>query len=170
MARRAKKEPTRRELTPEQLVRLQDLRQEEFGKPIAWFRHDADAHDDPSVALLLDEPDGFALYGMYWVLIERLASRDGHFYKVNDQSGWNVLARDLLLSPRIPEEMETVRRFINTLARLGLINPRSFQDGYVESRRLTANCEEVSKGRASKRLAGEITAQQRWGDKKKGEQ
>lgn len=167
MARRTKKQPTRRELTPEQAVRLDALRQEEYGKPIAWFRHDVDAHDDPAVALLLNEPDGYALYGMYWLLIERLAARDGHFYSVSDSAGWAVLARDLLLSPRIPEDMELCHRFMDTLAGLGLINPDVYPDGYVESRRLSANCEEVSRGRASKRLAAEITNQQRWGDRDK---
>lgn len=167
MPRRTKKQPKRRELTPEQYQRLTDLRQEEFGRPIAWFRHDVDAHDDPAVALLLMEPDGYALYGMYWILIERLAARDGHYYRIDDEAGWCVLARDLLLSPRIPDDMALCRRFIETLGRLDLIDARTLGDGCVESRRLSANCEEVSRGRASKRLAGEITNQQRWGDRKK---
>lgn len=169
MPRRTKRQPARRELTPEQAERLETLRQEEFGRPIAWFRHDVDAHDDPAVALLLNEPDGFALYGMFWLLIERLAARDGHFYRVSDVAGWSVLARDLLLSPRIAEDMELCHRLMDMLAELGLISPTAYQDGFVESRRLSANCEEVSRGRASKRLTAEITNQQRWGDRNKGE-
>lgn len=151
----------------EQVDRLHQLEAEETPKPIAWFRHDSDAHDDPAVAALLMDPDGLRFYGMYWLLVERMAARDGHFYKLATERDWAVLARDLTLYPRSEEDMATLHDFLDTLAELGLINQSVYGDGYVESARLSRNCAEVGMGRASKRLAGEITAQQRWKKKER---
>lgn len=168
MPRRAKKKVPR-ELTTEQRDRLRILEAEETVKPISWFRHDADAHDDPAVAELLMEPDGHALYGLYWVLIERMAARDGHTYKLDSERDWQILTRDLMLSYRSEEDVELAKRFIETLVGLGLLNPAAYEEHYIESIRLFRNCQDVGLGRANKRLQGEITAQQRWGEKKKGE-
>lgn len=155
----------KRELTEEQIERLHVLETEETAKPIEWFKHDANAHDDPAVALMLIQENGLQLYGMYWLLVERMAARDGHAYRVQNRGDWAVLAHDLTLSPRSDGDLELCQQFIKTLSELGLINPISYKDGYVESLRLSRNCAEVGMGRASKRLAGEITAQQRWGNR-----
>lgn len=156
----------KRELTSDQRDRLNMLAIEEMAKPIDWFRHDSDANADPAVARLLVGPDGLAFYGLYWLLVEHLAARDRHIYSIRDDNDWAVLARDLTLYPRSQDDMALCHRFVETLADLGLIDAASYGSGYVESRRMTMNCQEVGMGRASKRLAGEITAQQRWGKEK----
>lgn len=166
MPKRAK-QTKRRELTREQAERLSVLQTEESMKPIEWFKHDTDAHSDPAVAELFMEPDGHQLYGLYWLLVEHMAARDGHFYKIENDRDWAILTRDLMLYPRSEDDVALVKRFVQTLARLELISPRAYEDGMVESLRLSRNCLEVGRGRASKRLAGEITAQERWGDREK---
>lgn len=134
--------------------------------PIKWFKHDSDAHADPAVAELFMEPDGHQLYGLYWLLVEHMAARDGHFYRIQTDRDWAILTRDLMLYPRSEDDIALAKRFVRTLARLGLINPSAYGEGVVESARLVRNCEQVGHVRASKRLAGEITAQKRWGDRK----
>lgn len=163
MAGRGKK----RELTREQILRLHELEAEESAKPIEWFRHDSNAHDDPAVGDLFMEPDGHRLYGLYWLLVERLAARDGHRYEVKTERNWLLLVRDLYLNPHSEDDLALVKRFVKILADLRLVDHDLFEAGVIASERLWRNCNEVGHGRASKRLAGEITAQQRWGDRDK---
>ncbi len=162
MAKKRGKAAKERVLTERQIARLHELEGEEAARSISWFRHDSDAHSDPAVALLMAEPDGLALYGLYWLLIEHLAARDGHRYEVASTAGWHVLMRDLALWPQSEEDMALAERFIGILARLELIEPELYKQGVIGSRRLWQNCAEVGKGRAAKRLAGEITAEERW--------
>lgn len=155
---------SRRKLTGEQLDRWHELQSEELGRPIGWFKHDSDSHADPKMALLLVEPDGYALYGLFWILVERLAAREGHSYRLETDADWTVLARDLLMYPGDPAAMEQLHRFIDRCLELGLIDRELYEEtGKVSSARLWRNCEQVSRGRASRRLSGEITARMRWG-------
>lgn len=156
----------KRELTDRQVARLHELEAEESAKPIGWFKHDSDAHDDPAVADLFMEPDGHRLYGLYWLLVERMAARDGHRYEVKTGRNWGLLTRDLFLSPQSEEDVALVKRFVGILVELELVDPDMYELGYVTSERLCRNCHDVGNGRASKRLAAEITNQQRWGEKK----
>lgn len=153
----------RRKLDEDARRRLGELEAEELGKPIPWFKHDSDSHADPKMALLLVEEDGYALYGMFWLLVERLAAREGHGYRLQTGADWIVLARDLLMFPGDPEAMALLHRFVDLLVELDLADADVYAEtGMLTSERLWRNCAEVSRGRASRRYAGEVTARMRW--------
>lgn len=152
-----------RELTGKQRRRLADLSREESAKPMRWFRHDSDAHDDPAVAELLVGDDGFEVYGFYWVLVELLAARDRHYYDVGTDRGWAVLARDLGLDWRRPEGVERAKELAGTLADAGLLSGPDWAEGRVSSERMFRECEHKGSVIARRRLGGEMTAQKRWG-------
>jgi hypothetical protein len=62
--------------------------------PIKFIKHDNRAHDDDALYRLVNKR-GMAYYGWYWLLVELLAGRKGHYYDVSSELGWRRLARDM---------------------------------------------------------------------------
>lgn len=125
---------------------------EEYRKPMRYFKHDTNACDDPKLQDLRDEY-GFEAYGRWWLLVEHLAGRVNHCYDVSRENGWRRLARDLEFD-RGTSGIDQCREFIATLYGLGLISRQSYDEfEHVRSVRLDRNAEEYAEGVAGKKFA-----------------
>lgn len=146
----------RREYTPEELERLEQLRSEEANEPMRWFPHDTDAFEDPKVRRLVRR-FGYAGYGMWWRICELMGRAEGHGLDVSSDGAWEDLAYDMRVG--VPE----CREFVSALVELGLVSRDSLEGfGAVRSERLQREAMRFVKTRAYQRLAGEITARNRW--------
>lgn len=146
----------KRGYTQEELERLEQLRLEEANEPMRWFPHDTDAFDDPKIRKLMRR-FGYAGYGMWWRVCELMGKAEGHGLEVSGDDSWDDLAYDMRVS--VPE----CREFVSALVELGLISRDSFEGfGTVRSERLQKEAMRFVKTRAYQRLAGEITARNRW--------
>lgn len=130
---------------------------EEEVRPLTYFKHDALAHDDPKLQELRDA-HGMDAYGRYWLLVERLAGREGHSYRVGTANGLRRFARDVELEP------DQARAFLDALDACRLI----VHDLYAERQtvaieRLARNARESAEFIARKRVSGIRAAEKRWG-------
>lgn len=133
---------------------LERFMEEERGKPLAYFPHDADAFEDDSLYQLWEE-EGYEGYGKWWRLCELLADRKGHGYPV--RGGFGRLAYDMRL------EVEECERFIRRLLALHLLSEESLEGaGMVRSKRMMANDEYAAEQRAKRRLGAAKTNAKRW--------
>ena len=124
--------------------------EEEQDKPMRYVMHDNAAHDDEALYRLTAE-HGMAYYGMYWLLVEFLAGRKGHYYDVSDALGWRKLARDMSCMCDI--DVDECRRFITDLYDAGLIIREQYDELHrITSKRLLANAISCAEDVASKRL------------------
>lgn len=125
----------------EKAEKLQEIMQEEMGKPLRYVKHDVDAHRDPKLEDLRDL-HGFDALGRWWLLVELLASRQWHRYETDRPNGWARLAHDLEFFGDDAEER--CREFIGWLLELRLLHQESFEEGgFVRSERIERNAYEM---------------------------
>lgn len=96
------------------VARREDV-ESEAAKPMLWFRHDVDAHDDLKCKRLLRRL-GMAGYGRWWRLLEIIYAESGHAISVEDAEDAEMLADDLCM-----ESTDELADFLGTLADIGLI-------------------------------------------------
>lgn len=148
---RSKPEPTPEELE-ERRERYDAYLAEAVVKPLGWFKHDADAHDDPKLQDLRDML-GMAGYGRYWLLVEVLAGREAHQYAVEDRATgrdrWARLAMELEFDGGITQ----AKAFVGMLDELGLVDRELLEErGTIAIRRLADNAYEMAEATAKRRL------------------
>lgn len=131
----------------EKAARYAELLQEELGKPMRYFFHDVDAHEDEKLEELRDA-HGFDALGRWWLLAEILAGRQWHRLETRRTRGWERLARLLEYDTR-----EQAQEFVGWLVELDLLDRESYErDGYVRSERMDRNAYQMAESAASKRL------------------
>lgn len=124
-------------------------------RPLTYFKHDALAHDDPKLQDLRDE-HGMEAYGRYWLLVERLAGREGHSYRVGTDNGLRRFARDVELEPA------QAREFLDALDACRLIVHDLYAERQVVAiERLARNARESAEYIAKRRMAGIMSGQAR---------
>ena len=135
---------------------------EEEVRPLTYFKHDALAHDDPKLQELRDA-HGMESYGRYWLLVERLAGREGHAYSVATPNALARFARDVELEP------DQARAFLDALDACGLIERELYRErGRVYIDRILRNARESAEYVARRRVNGILTAEKRWGKQQAG--
>ena len=147
MARRRQIDMTDKERAEIERKRL-EFYAECVEEPMKFVFHDVNAHDDPKLQDLRDD-HGFEALGRWWLLVELLASREGHAYDVSRKNGWRRLAQDLEYGRANEEECQD---FIEVLAGLGLLNTEAFERGEVRSARIDSNASDYARNVADKRL------------------
>lgn len=148
---KARPEPTPEELAERQ-ARYDAFMAEEILRPMEYFKHDADARDDPKLQDLRDEL-GMEGYGRYWILVEVLAGREGHAYEVEDRATgrdrWRRLAQELECGE------DEAKSFISKLDELRLIDRELYRErGKVSIERLARNAYEAAEYVARRRMGG----------------
>lgn len=147
----------KREYTPAQLDRLQQLREEQARDPLRWFKHDVDASRDPKLRRLI-RTLGWDMYGRWWRLCELMAEVEGHGIDVSDDCGWELLSEDLDLP------VDACREFVAWLVGVGLLSRDSLEGfGTIRSERMQRDCLNFVEKSAIRRLNAEITNEKRWG-------
>ena len=99
---------------------------------LRWFPHDADAAFDPKCRLVIRSL-GPAGYGRYWLLMEALATEEGHALRADTERDMTLLGPVLEL-----DSAQEVSDFLRRLTELGLVYVR---DGCVRSHRMDRNAE-----------------------------
>ena len=141
----------------EERDRYERMVEDEERRPLTYFKHDALAHDDPKLQDLRDE-HGIGAYGRYWLLVERLAGREGHSYRVGTDNGMRRFARDVELEPA------QAREFLDALDACRLIVHDLYAERQVVAiERLARNARESAEFIAKRRMNGIRTAEKRWG-------
>lgn len=124
-------------------------------KPMAYFSHDAAAHDDIKCKLLMVR-GGVEAYGRWWLLCEMLASANAHRIDYTTDDYRQMVALSLQC------QVEQADTFLGWCADLGLINKELFGNGVIASERMSRNAEmyahkAVSGSRGGKRKASKAT-------------
>ena len=141
-----------REMTEREREVYQSYYDDALGEPLAYFRHDTDAHRDTAIRRLVMEHGKGAGYD-YWVLAECLASAEGHAYRVSDESGWQMLALDMSACG-CAMSVDECREFVGTLAGYGLVcADLLFDCGKVTIERTSREADRWATAKASKQLA-----------------
>lgn len=155
---KAKPEPTPEEIE-ERRERYDAYVADALLKPLGYFKHDADAHDDPKLQDLRDVL-GMAGYGRYWLLVEVLAGREAHQYEVEDRrSGRDRWAR-FAMELEFDGGPVQAKAFIGTLEELHLIDRELYEArGVVSIRRLADNAYEMAEATAKRRMGAWRTNQ-----------
>ena len=148
---KARPEPTPEELAERQ-ERYDAYLADAILKPLPYFKHDADAHDDPKLQDLRDTL-GLKGYGRYWLLVEVLAEREGHVYEVEDRATgrdrWRRFAAEIECDGGEAE----AKTFVAALEELALIDSELLRErGKVGIRRLSDNAYEMAEAIAKRRL------------------
>lgn len=124
--------------------------EEEQDKPVKYIKHDSWAHDDDALYQLVNER-GMAYYGWYWLLVELLAGRKGHYYNVSNEVGWRRLCRDMSCMCDI--DIEDCKQFITDLYEADLIIREQFDELHrVAIMRLMRDARTYAEDVAGKRL------------------
>ena len=150
----------RHEFTDRELAQIdaayRDFMEEEKSSPMDYFQHDSDAHTDDALrALVLSFGD--PLYGLaagyqYWVLMELLTARKGHYYDVSTEQGWQLLAIDMSTCGAVMD-VEECKGLIEALGIQGLISAAALNDSHrIISNRVCRNAEHYAKKTADKRI------------------
>ena len=109
-------------------------------EPMAWFQHDAVASQDQKCQRLLYRY-GNEGYGMFWRLVELLASATGHALSLETDEDWLILANQIgIRRGGAFDEVQAVddcREFVDCLLDIGLLTRDG--EGRVESQRLQRN-------------------------------
>lgn len=84
-----------------------------------YVRHDVTAHEDDALSMMVEE-SGMAFYGWYWLLVELLTARKGHYYDISDDRGWRRLSHDMSCMCTI--SVPRCKTFVATLYDLDLIS------------------------------------------------
>jgi hypothetical protein len=150
-------------LTDTEQQKLDELREQAAKDPLDWFKHENGAHMTPKLRMLI-ATRGMAAYGLYWVLMEKLAAQPNHFYDVNDDIGWLFLARDL--SPGLETmTVEQCRDFVGALDDLGLIDHEELSEaGLVISEEMCRCAHERNESTAQNRFKGWRSGRARRGE------
>lgn len=148
-------------LSDAEAAKWSELYQEARNEPMDYISHDVSAHDNEKIRRMMARL-GWGSYGMYWCLVELLARRRMHCYRVEDELGWQFLARDMSTAG-LPMEVGECQSFVGELASLGLIENESFGNGLVIMERVCESAEEYAQSVARKRFAGWMSAQSRSG-------
>lgn len=122
-----------------------------MSKDTFWFYHDADAADDDKTMLLIEQL-GLEGYGIYWVLIEKLRSREN--YKM-PFSIVPSLARRYMTTP---EKMKTV------ITQYGLFDYDD--DGFFFSQSLINRMQRWDEIKEKRSIAGKKGNEVRWSNKR----
>ena len=112
-------------------------------KPLEYFSHDTSARHDPKCKRLR-LVGGMEAYGRWWCLCEYLGFADTHILPFADNLDKAVLASELECS------VEEAEDFLDSCARLGLINAELWEQGKVSSDRMARNALD----KARKSIAG----------------
>lgn len=150
-------------LTPEEQAKLDEFREQAKADPLDWFRHDNNAHTDEGMRLIIAE-HGMQAYGLYWVLMELLAARKGHYYDVSTDLGWQFLAKDM--SPGVEVMgVEECRDFVEMLARYGKIDRECLEEsGHIICNRICRNAAERNESTAQNKFKGWRSGRARRGE------
>ncbi len=116
-------------------------------KPMPYFGHDSNAHDDIKCKLLMLR-GGVEAYGRWWLLCELLASVNGHRIDYTTDDYRQVVALSLQCT------VEQADTFLGWCAELGLINAELFGCGVIVSDRMSHNAQCVAKKIVSGRRGG----------------
>lgn len=119
-------------------------------KPIKYFSHDVDAHDDRKCQKLIKR-GGWAAYGRWWLLCEVLGHADGHFLKVDTDEDKELTCDDLKF-----DSVEEMQEFLDLLRDVGLI---AADTDFVYSNRMMNNAKKV----AAHKAGAAKTNRKRWG-------
>lgn len=104
-------------------------------KPIAYFSHDANAHDDDKLVALELEL-GLAAIARWWFLCEYLAAADNHYLRCQSKRDWLMITRRLKFG-----SIDESKAYIDTLRELQLIEP---DIDFIWSKRMNKNAELVA--------------------------
>lgn len=118
-------------------------------KPMAYFSHDSDAHDDIKMRRLIKRL-GLEGYGRFWLLCETLAQCDCHHLPTVDNFDWELVAESLLC-----DGIDEAKEFVLTLQELGLLAADS---DFIWSKRMHENAKKI----ARYKKGGAMTAKKRW--------
>lgn len=128
-------------------------------EPIKYVKHDVSAHDDDAL-YRLTVTFGMAYYGWYWLLVELLTARRGHYYDVSDDIGWRQLSRDM--SCMSDMSIDECRDFIGNLYESGLVSKRHFDElGHVTMERILRDSRVYAEGVAKKKIGAWKTNRKR---------
>ena len=128
----------------------QDFYEDAIAEPIKYIKHDSRAHDDDALYCLVSD-GGMAYLGWYWVLVELLAGRKGHYYDVSEPWCWKKLANDM--SCMCPMSVEECQRFIVKLYELDLIISEQYEELHrVAIARMLRDAQEYARDVAGKKV------------------
>ena len=128
------------------------LYDEESGRPLEYIKHDTNAHEDEKILALVDE-GGLAWYGLYWLLVEKLARRKGNMYNILKPSEVRRLRSDLCALSEVSND--EIDRFLEFCAEVDLIDGAAYSGyGKVAIGRIIKNSETVRQMKVSRRLGG----------------
>ena len=114
--------------------------------PLRYFAHDSDANQDLKIQMLLDD-HGMCGYGMWWRLVELLASTDSHKLEIDDPRVRRIVTRKLMLG-----DEDALMAFLKDLKDYGLIEMPG--DGFLSSKRMDRNAMAYGKQVAHGRVGG----------------
>lgn len=124
--------------------------QEALAEPMKFIRHDVNAHDDPALLELCLE-NGHGFYGLYWLLVEGITAREGHYYDLATATGEFALRRDLSALGEV--DAGQCIAFVEALAGKGLIDAESWRaNRRVMIERVLRDADTYAKGVASKKM------------------
>ena len=128
----------------------QDFLEDALNDPVKYIKHDSNAHEGPASFRMVAE-FGMESYGQYWLLVELLTSRRGHYYDVTDDYGWLALSRDM--GRLMPMSTDDCKEFVGMLYELDLINREQYDElGRVTISRVLRDALAYAEGVASKKL------------------
>lgn len=104
-------------------------------KPIAYFSHDAKAHDDEKLKRLKLRK-GLEAIARWWFLCEHLAAADNHYLRCQSQEDWEIIAMYLDF-----DTIDEAQAYIDTLRSLQLI---AQDTEFIWSERMNRNAEKVA--------------------------
>ena len=123
---------------------------EAMHSPVPHVFHDSSAHRDAALRRLVRD-GGMSAYGKYWLLVELLTGSQAHYYDVNDEFGWEMLAQDM--SRLEPMGVDECKAFVDELYRYELISRDHFDElNRVLITRVMRDVERYAEGTAKKKL------------------
>lgn len=136
----------------EEAILRDRLLDEELSKPLEYFKHDTNAHEDEKILDLVDE-GGLAWYGLYWLLVEHLVGRKSHCYDLNKPNDCHRLIANM--NALAPVDGGEVEKFIRRCADIGLIDGVAYKEyNRIAIGRIFDNAQIAAHSRASRRLGG----------------
>ena len=157
-----------RQLTERENQELDDLYlttyseayQEAFEKPLKYLHHDTDAHADDELRIMAAERGSLEVYGQYWVLMELLAQRKGHYYDVSQERGWQFLALDMSTSGA-HMSIELCKELVAMLVEFNKLDAESFAEGHIVCDRISRQAGRYAEEYATAKAAGAKSARKR---------
>ena len=157
------------QLTEDEVAELESLYRETyltayneaFEKPLKFLHHDTDAHVDDELRLISSASGSLEVYGMYWVLMELLASRRGHMYDVSTDLGWDFLALDMSTCG-VQVSVDACKELVGKLATFNKIDRDIYEaERHVICSRVSRQADRYAEEYAVSKAAGAKSARKR---------